>query len=530
MDLARTERSTGKTRAIEPTPAATNLIARCQRLLAELTAFQDFATARKCKNVDVKHFKTAVQSEEKTLQKLLEADQTATRTIHNLRSSNLPFYEAIWAVAKNTRGLLGMQKRYYWSRSSQRTAKGKQRKKSALVDVVAEGQWIKVSTITESKLLFEKAKAGWEADEFNGSSDDDTIGRKVLAEGAEPSTNTNADSDDEDDGRIELVRVVQDLKKASLATRFNFQHPEILCVLPNLEEGSNAIVDAILGEMRSAGVKVQCGKMQIPNSRHTESANTGTNVEAPASGFERMLPLFRPCMTRTVNFDCTVLLALISDLSHGDVDKLVLPEKPHPSLTYQIEIERATPLLPGILYPGLEGAERFVTSSRSAARMWDIVRIIGTSSERERAHILFGTSSESTNADPSQSPTTDAAVLQNRLRAVSVHAVPNLPLPIFTIADGINTASSIPSRVLGRVSGQLSDINRSVFILGWTNAWTTVTSNQAAVKTIESTITEELDRAQEGGGSGNEDGFDGPILWTIDVARSLVGKESGRAQ
>ncbi len=53
------------------------------------------------------------------------------------------------------------------SRVSNASDRYKDKKNSALVDLVAHDgeEWIKVSTITENRVLFEMAEAGWNADD-----------------------------------------------------------------------------------------------------------------------------------------------------------------------------------------------------------------------------------------------------------------------------------------------------------------------------------------------------------------------------
>lgn len=114
-----------------------------------------------------------------------EDDSVEMRLMHALRSSNLPFYQAVWDIARGScYGLLALGKRFYWDghakgfekeKSAPKTAgkKGggekqpnKDKRKSVFVDIVADDgeEWVKVSTMSESRLLFEMAKKGWERD------------------------------------------------------------------------------------------------------------------------------------------------------------------------------------------------------------------------------------------------------------------------------------------------------------------------------------------------------------------------------
>lgn len=67
----------------------------------------------------------------------------------------------------------------------------------------------------------------------------------------------------------------------------------------------------------------------------------------------------------TLNIDCTILLALVSDLSHAAVSK---ESWFHKGLQRQVEVEGEEKLLPSLLYPVLSGHELFCTEE-AAQRM-----------------------------------------------------------------------------------------------------------------------------------------------------------------
>lgn len=90
-----------------------------------------------------------------TFHQLSAADTNAEKTIHTLRSSNLPFYSAIWEAAKASKALVTFHKRFYWDQRPTRDSKRTEQKRCALVDVVADDgeEWIKVSSKHYSELL-----------------------------------------------------------------------------------------------------------------------------------------------------------------------------------------------------------------------------------------------------------------------------------------------------------------------------------------------------------------------------------------
>ena len=76
-------------------------------------------------------------------------------------------------------------------------------------------------------------------------------------------------------------------------------------------------------------------------------------------------------------------------------------------------------------------------------------------------------------------------------------------------------AGSLPL-VAEQVAEQLTDINRSVFMYGWMQGLTTVSSNRTVAKGIENIVER------------NGMGAMGPEIWLREPARSLLGKEKER--
>ena len=92
-----------------------DLQTRAENLLAEFRSYQAHLKSRKKQQeVDVRTFKRGIESEVKTLQKLTpdfaqtadyaldgaEGEVEGGPQLHALRSSNLPFYEAVWESAR----------------------------------------------------------------------------------------------------------------------------------------------------------------------------------------------------------------------------------------------------------------------------------------------------------------------------------------------------------------------------------------------------------------------------------------------
>lgn len=500
-DVEDTSRSNGH--VVKPTPTAQDLLQRCQTLLSELEDFKEYLKGkRQDHTVEIAHFRNTVKSEYRTLERLASVQaEKVDATQHTVNSSNLPFLETVWNTVKHTTGLQALQKRFYWTEGGGKVKLGRgirnnKKHQSALVDIVADDgrEWIKVSLLTNTRLLFDKAKQGWEDASSSSDSDSDSD--------AGSSSSTSSESND-----VPLVKMSKDLLQASHHTKIRTKHPTITLVLPKLQEGIEPAIDAIINNLRSLDIKILSSKA-CPPPVTLDSVMT-TLLTSPYA-----------CLTPTLNIDCTILLALVSDFSHAKVHS-----EPwfHRALARQVELEEDENLLPMVLYPALEN-RTLTCTSEAAKRMREIVSTIGTPEEKLRTEIFMGPAT-TTSASQTGSETyheveskTEAQTPHKALESHSRFPVPTtLRLPILTRTATTSSPALPPSAE--KVKASLSNINKSVFLHGWAKGATTVTSNRTVVKQIETILGEE---AQSDG--------EWPGIWLCPTARSLVGKEKGRRE
>jgi hypothetical protein len=509
--------STGTAKATEKeeptartsTTLSKQLIQECADLLSEVDAYQSLlaSTLRNPQLVEARQFRTNVNTEAKILQKMAKQIEDAIaqsgpqadpdvemRLVHALRSSNLPFYQAVWRIAKGSCfGLLALGKRFYWEGETKATirerAKGgqpekqpnKDKRKSAFVDIVADDgeEWVKVSTISEK---------GWGCDSDSEEWSDDGKGRTVLH---------NSDGEDDDDDELELIKLARDLRKAADATRVRYKHPRIRIVIPKIEEGSVPEIDAILNRMRSYGVQVECQE-SLP-------AETGDELA-------HLLPQPFRKLTSTLNVDCTLLLAVVSDLSH--IKDIQPSPSTHRAIIRQIEVEKEKPLLTSELWPAM-GNRELVSTTEAAVRFREIVETIGTEAEKTRTQLLLG-------EGPYEK--LDRKAILQKFQELSDYQIPaewQLPIKVVESQQAIDVvkAKGDLHPVVHEVGKDLSDINNSVFLYGWVTGLTTISSNRTIDKQIEATV--------ENNRNGDDD-LRGPDVWICDTARSLVGKDKDR--
>lgn len=378
-----------------------------------------------------------------------------------LHSSNFPFLEAIWTTAKSCTEVTAL--RSHGGRGN-------------VIDIVcSNGQrWVKVSTMPERRLLMDMAKQGWEWQGMSDSESDEDDRMDTVKTDLE---------DDQDD--IPLMKMAKGLIRASKETRVRYRYPEVHFVLTRINAG-NKDIDAVLSRLRSLGCTV-----------HT--ADTLPTAPTISSVLDRLVVDEFRSFTPTLNIDCTILLALVSDISHARVKEQAWFNQ---DIRRQIKIEEETTLMTNILWPALIGRD-LVCTALAAQRMREIVNLIGTPTEKARTAILMGD-------DPTLSP----EQLLEKFQEFSLYSVPptwRLPLRIYTAPT-----TALPT-LAQEVAKQLTDINQSVFLSGWAWGFTTITSNRIAVKAIERVI--------EDNTTGDDGGKLGPDFWVCPTARSLVAKE-----
>ncbi|EMC97971.1 hypothetical protein BAUCODRAFT_59588, partial [Baudoinia panamericana UAMH 10762] len=441
--------------------------------------------------VELGHFRGTIQSELSMLQRLRTKPENAS-THHIARSSNLPFLETLWNTAKLSRDVVAMQKRVFTSPMLKSRSQGLRHARNerveldkpatkdsmVLVDAIVNGgrTWIKVSLVTNSRLLFDLAKQGWDS----GGSD---------YEGCDENGSVRAD-DGADGYDVPLLKTAKQLTKAAKCFRVRTKLPQVHLVLPRIISGQTPEVDAILDDCRATGAVLICGARteSVPNIDKAVL----TMARDPIDDFSNVL-----------NIDCTILLAIVSEFSHAKVSK-----EPwfHRGLRRQVEIEDNENLLPSLLYPAL-GSHELVCTEEAAKRMREIVDTIGTPSERARTAILLGDHSSKSQAE-----------LVTEMQEWSAYQVPiglQLPIRIVDQNEG-GCQAALPQYAQG-VSSNMTAINRSVFLYGWATGCTTITSNRAVMKQIENDMDalEDLD----------ESSWPSIHVWLCPTARSLVGKE-----
>ncbi|EUC32526.1 hypothetical protein COCCADRAFT_5790 [Bipolaris zeicola 26-R-13] len=446
--------------------------------------------------VEYRNLRNDMRNELAFLKKLVGSEIDEEKARHYIVSSNILYYEALWSAAKRSRGLQSFRKYFFWHRhtapAGKHTTKGlslskgsqTKNKTAALVDIVAEegSEWIRVSTVSEKRILFDLAKLGW-VNDFDSDEDEDTLDARSIG----------VDDEDDDEDQVDVVRNARQLARAAQANPIRGRPPKVRFVLTRVVAGKSAPIDSVINKIRATGAIVQCGD-DIP----------------PAPAIDDVLPQLlidrSRALSNTLNIDCTILLALISDISH----------KPCPILDWypgevraQIEEEAEEHLLPTHLYPAIK-AHPMVCTREAADQMNLIVQTLATDTERLRADLLLGQGDWQVRSSQD---------LVAEWASLSDHTVPEgFALPITVKSPNLDSLTDTLPAVAHIVAAELGPLNKSIFLYGWAQNLTTLSANRGRARQIESIINEH----------GLQDGEAGPHIWLCGESRSLIAKHGRR--
>ena len=191
----------------------------------------------------------------------------------------------------------------------------------------------------------------------------------------------------------------------------------------------------------------------------------------------------------------------MSDISHSN--EAALPSQSS-IIKKQIEVEAREKLLSNVLYPIMRNRS-LICTQQAAVHMQDLVITIGTPTEKRRAALIMGHDGTLTHDG-----------LVRELSEISAHAVPkDLHFPLNIKPNGNLSDANLPIVATAVANALKHPINKSVFLYGWANGSTTITSNAVVAKQIERVVEENRSSLEE----------IGPDVWLCNVPRSLIGKE-----
>lgn len=556
---------------------------RVSILLEEFQAFaKHLQLQNKQNDVEMRIYRRGLEAEVQMLDALVpsalqsanrleDATVALSRHAQLARTSNIPHLGMWWSCAKRCKGITGLGRRLPvgpspLDRRTKGTKQHQKRGEDVQVDIICDDgrKWIKISTVTEKRLLFDMAKEGWEAN-------DETSGTDEVPY---PSQHVRH-SQDEIPTTFPLLSLATSLHRASLSTRTPYAHPNIHLLLPNLQltPQTPPQMRHLLAAIHSLNITIETGRpLSTPNTPQDSANSTLFHHMSPSTH----PPHHHPHPTNTLNIDTSILIALLSDQCHHPAlsQPHQYPTTHSPSSTYRYAIhqqdlsELRSPILPNELYPLLVG-RKMVCATIAAERARTIVKTMGSDTERERCALLLPTTPPQGSVSDAQAgdmgsgeggsdAKADGGQRRKRWKQLSSWDLPegvNLsvdeidinPLDLLASVDPdheeAGTDSVFPKEVAERLmhATKLSDLNAAVLLLGWSRGIVTVTANAAAVGQIEKGVGGVLDDLERERGevievcdgvgphqeAANQGALRMPMFWLLSGSRSLVGRPKG---
>ncbi|KAM0561298.1 hypothetical protein ACHAPJ_003177 [Fusarium lateritium] len=313
------------------------------------------------------------------------------------------------------------------------------------VDVVQGGrEWIAVKAINRDRLARQMNDCGW------GWGDHD-LGDKV-------------DQDEWED--TPLAKYVRRLVTAARMNRHEYQFPRIRLILSSLSRGEKEL-DILLYQLEHMDPLVEV-IIEDQNSAFVTTPSPPLDV-----AIDNLVGDELASLTSTINLDHTILIDIISDLTH-----LNLEPQPWQLRTTRAQIEEENAheggLMARVLYPVLAG-RKLVCTREAAAHFHDILQTVGTDTERERGRLLV--------PEGDKTPDMPSDTIRQRFQELSVHSLPDdvqLPVTIIDESWGMEAIEdAVAKGTLPQVaqdvaySSAFKSSKLSIFLYGWAAGLTT---------------------------------------------------------
>ncbi|PTB67594.1 hypothetical protein BBK36DRAFT_1116680 [Trichoderma citrinoviride] len=358
------------------------------------------------------------------------------------------------------------------------------------VDVVGGGsEWLDIRWLQADRLARQMTDCGWAWGDYS-------LGDVVDREEWEDTP---------------LAKQVKRLVAAAKMNRHEYRIPRLRIVFPNLSRGENEDVDVFLDQICHVDPLVEI----IVEDSSSEFMKTPPPPLQEA--IQNLIGNDFDGLTDTLNMDHTILVDLISDITH-----LQLQPQPWQAQTTRLQIEEEGKHDGGVmvraLYPVLQG-RTLVCTQEAAEHFHQVLATVGTATERERGRLLvpFG------DVDTRDMSTEE---IRRRFAELSIHKLPDdLQVPIKILGETWTMDTVTQAVADGRLPQVALDVAKcgafkssklSIYMYGWATGNITVTSNKEVRGQIRTWVESNRRHDQERG----------PAIWRIDVTRNLLAKSA----
>ncbi|KAI5457135.1 hypothetical protein BGZ63DRAFT_428554 [Mariannaea sp. PMI_226] len=356
------------------------------------------------------------------------------------------------------------------------------------VDVVDGGrEWLAVKASPRHRLARELTDSGW------------AWGDHELGD----------DVDHEEWDEVPVAKFAKRLVAAARMNRHEYRFPRIRLVLANLNyEGDD--LDIFVDQLKRLDPLVEL------IIEYQNGPFMSTPAPAVETALDNLVGDGLDDLTSTINLDHTILIDLISDLTHSS-----LQPQPWQAPTTRAQIEDENSHTGGMmaptLYPLLAG-RKLVCTSEAADHFHNVLATVGTETERERGRLLVPWDTQI------RGMPTEA--IRKRFQELSIHKLPEdvqVPLNVVTEPWDMPAINQAVSR--GELPEVALDVARcsafkssklSIFMYGWAAGVATLTSNKEVRGQMRTWV--EANRRSET--------EVGPSIWKLDVTRNLLAKNA----
>jgi hypothetical protein len=151
-----------------------------------------------------------------------------------------------------------------------------------------------------------------------------------------------------------------------------------------------------------------------------------------------------------------------------------------------------------------------VCTEEAAAQMNTIVNTLATDSEKIRANVLLAQNDRAS---------TVTSHLLKEWTELSDHSAPEgFKLPIRVVPSNVTEKMKQLPRSAEAVSEAIGPLNTAIFLYGWAEGITTLSSNRVRAKQMDGIINQH----------GLKEGEVGPHVWLCGESRSLIAKHGRR--
>ncbi|KAL7795156.1 hypothetical protein V8C37DRAFT_45471 [Trichoderma ceciliae] len=356
------------------------------------------------------------------------------------------------------------------------------------VDVVQGGkEWLDIRWFQADRLARQMTDCGW------------GWGDHQLGDAVDPEEWEDAP----------LAKQVKRLVAAAKMNRHEYRVPRLRIVFPNLMKGENEDIDVLLDQICRLDPLVEI----------IIEDGSGMFMQTPPPPFQDAVRNLMgdefDGLTDTLNMDHTILVDLISDITH-----LQLQPQPWQAQTTRLQIEeerRHGGVMVRALYPILQG-RTLVCTQEAAEHFHEVLSTVGTPTERGRGGLLVPFDDDTRNMPVEE--------IRRRFQELSAHPLPrNVQVPIQILAETWTMSTVNQAVAAGRLPrvaldvaecGAFKSSKLSIYMYGWATGNVTITSNKEVRGQIRTWV--EANR--------RDDHERGPAIWRIDVTRNLLAKSA----